>query len=218
MGSLARTLLVLTFVTGVIDAVCFLGLGQTFAAMQTGNVIFLGLGLSGYAGAPLVAPLVSLVAFIAGGGAALLARRVGATSGPRAIRVAIVIEVMLLAGAAILAAALDPVPEEAAAYAVIAVLAFAMGLRNTIVRQEGEANLTTIVLNLTLVGTSVHPALSPARGGEIAERAAAIAAIVAGALVGALLLQTSAALALATAAAVTGATGLALTLAPARAH
>jgi len=217
VSSLARTLLILTFVTGVIDAVCFLGLGQTFAAMQTGNVIFLGLGLSGYAGAPLIAPLVSLVAFIAGGGAALLARRVGATSGPRAIRVGIVAEVLLLAGAAALAVAFDPAPEEGAAYAVIAVLAFAMGLRNTIVRQEGEANLTTIVLNLTLVGTSVHPALSPARGGEIAERAAAIVAIVAGALLGALLLQSSVALALAAAASVTAAAGLAFAIAPGRA-
>lgn len=42
--SLTRTLLVLTFVTGILDAVSFLALGQVFAAMQTGNVIFLGLG------------------------------------------------------------------------------------------------------------------------------------------------------------------------------
>ena len=69
---LTRTLLVLTFVTGIVDAVSFLGLGQVFAAMQTGNVIFLGLGIAGTAGAPVV----SLVAFVAGGGlAALLARR-----------------------------------------------------------------------------------------------------------------------------------------------
>lgn len=47
---LTRTLLVRTFVTGIVDASSFLALGQVFAAMQTGNVIFLGLGeLTAYA-------------------------------------------------------------------------------------------------------------------------------------------------------------------------
>lgn len=63
---LTRALLVLTFVTGIVDAVTFVGLGQVFAAMETGNVIFLGLGIGGSAGAPLLMPLVALLAFLAG--------------------------------------------------------------------------------------------------------------------------------------------------------
>lgn len=51
-----RALLVLTVATGVIDATSFLALGGVFAAMQTGNVIFLGLGIAGAASAPLFAP------------------------------------------------------------------------------------------------------------------------------------------------------------------
>ena len=60
--SLGRTqvLLALTFVTGTVDAVSFLGLGQVFAGMQTGNVVFLGFGIAGAAGAAVAMPLISL--------------------------------------------------------------------------------------------------------------------------------------------------------------
>ena len=91
-----RTLLILTFATGIVDAVCFVGLGQVFAAMQTGNVIFLGLGIGGADGAPLGAPLLALAAFLLGGlGAVVLAAgREGA-----ALRPMVAIEIVLLAAA-----------------------------------------------------------------------------------------------------------------------
>ena len=41
------TLFGLTFVTGVIDAVSFLGLGHVFTANMTGNVVLLGFALGG---------------------------------------------------------------------------------------------------------------------------------------------------------------------------
>jgi uncharacterized membrane protein YoaK (UPF0700 family) len=44
---LRRTLLGLTVVTGVVDAVSFLGLGHVFTANMTGNVVFLGFALGG---------------------------------------------------------------------------------------------------------------------------------------------------------------------------
>lgn len=42
---LARTLLVLTFTTGLVDATSYLGLGHVFAANMTGNIVFLGFGI-----------------------------------------------------------------------------------------------------------------------------------------------------------------------------
>lgn len=108
--ALTRTLLALTFVTGIIDAVSFLALGQIFAAMQTGNVIFLGLGIADAGGAPVLAPLVTIGAFVLGGCcAALLGRRLGALSGT-GIAIALGIEVVLLATAAVLAAATEITP------------------------------------------------------------------------------------------------------------
>lgn len=205
---LTRTLLALTFVTGIVDAVTFLGLGQVFAAMQTGNAIFLGLGL-GLADAgevAVLAPLVALLAFLAGGAlAALLARPEPAGRG---LGFAIAIEVALLAGAAAIAAVATIEPDEAGAYALIALLALAMGLRNTIVRGFAGPNLATTVLNLTVTALTAAAPLAVASGGDLAQRAAAFVAILAGAATGALLLKTSLALPIATAAAITLAAGL----------
>src|SRR5689334_19178871 len=66
---LARALLVLTFTTGLVDAVSYLGLGHVFTANMTGNIVFLGFGIAGGYGLPVVAPLVSLGAFLVGAGA-----------------------------------------------------------------------------------------------------------------------------------------------------
>src|ERR1700736_6710616 len=73
---LTRTLLLLTFTTGLIDAVSYLGLGHVFTANMTGNVVLLGFGIAGSGGLPVVAPIVSLAAFLAGaGGGGVLAAR-----------------------------------------------------------------------------------------------------------------------------------------------
>lgn len=209
-------LLALTFVTGILDAVTFLGVAGVFAAMQTGNVIFLGFGLAGAADAPLLAPLVALAAFVTGGAlaAALLAGRRGFSAGP-----AIAVEVALIGGAACLAAATGDVSAgEPAAYALVAALSLAMGLRNTLVRREGGQNLATTVLNLTLTAVTPQAGAAVASSGDLAQRGAAVAAILAGAATGALLLKASLALPLFAAAAVTAAAGMAGTrLRPVRA-
>ncbi len=207
--SLTRTLLVLTFVTGIVDATSFLGLGQVFAAMQTGNVIFLGLGVAGAAGAPVVAPLIALVAFVGGGGLGALLGRCQAAGPGRVLLAALAIEVALLAGAAILSTAVDVSPGALFAYVTIALLSLAMGLRNTVVRGFAGPNLATTVLNLTLTALTSPAPLSVASGSDLGQRAAAFVAILAGAATGALLLKTSLALPLATAAAITLAAGLA---------
>ncbi|NLT07434.1 MAG: DUF1275 domain-containing protein [Solirubrobacterales bacterium] len=196
----AATLLALTFVTGIVDAVAFLALGQVFAAMQTGNVIFLGFGLAGAEGAPVAGPLAALVAFVAGG--ALVAVVVGAGRRGLTLRAAMAVEVVLLAGAAVAVAVVEPAEGEAAAYAVVAVLALAMGLRNTVARQEGNPNFATTVLNLTLTAVSVPAQAGVASRDDLRERGLAIVAILLGALVGALLLRIDPALALGAAAAV----------------
>src|SRR3954447_10621490 len=75
---LTRALLVLTLTTGLVDAVCYLGLGRVFAANMTGNIVLLGFGIAGSGGLPIVAPLVSLAAFLAGSAAGgVLAARTG---------------------------------------------------------------------------------------------------------------------------------------------
>jgi uncharacterized membrane protein YoaK (UPF0700 family) len=175
--------------------------------MQTGNVIFLGLGVGGASGAPVAAPLVALGAFLVGGAAAALLARTATPAGDR-LRLAMAAEIGLLALAAVLAALIDVDPGEFAAYLLIAILSGAMGLRNTIARGIGDPNLATTVLNLTLGAFVSSTPTGIASEGELELRAAAIGAILGGAVVGALLLKVSLALTIATAAAVVVAAAL----------
>src|SRR5438876_5913065 len=201
---LARALLALTFTTGLVDAVSYLGLGRVFTANMTGNIVFLGFGIAGSGGLPVVAPLVSLGAFLLGaGGGGVLAKRMGDRH-PAHIARALAIEVSLIGMAAVLAAAVDARPNAVSGDVAIALLAFAMGARNATVRRVGVPDLTTTVLTMTLTGLAAD---SPAAGGSgkgSARRVAAVLAMLTGALAGALLLKTSLVLPL------LGAAGLAL--------
>ena len=47
---LVRALIGLTVVTGLVDAISFLGLGHIFTANMTGNVVFLGFAAAGSPG------------------------------------------------------------------------------------------------------------------------------------------------------------------------
>jgi uncharacterized membrane protein YoaK (UPF0700 family) len=170
--------------------------------MQTGNVIFLGLGVAGVRGAPVLAPLVALCAFLVGGTAAAVLARTGTTAAEDRLRLAMAVEIGLLGGAAVLAALADVNPGDLGAYVLIAILSVAMGLRNTIARGIGDPNLATTVLNLTLSAFVSSTPTGIASESELTLRAAAIGAILAGAVAGALLLKTSLALAIAAAAAV----------------
>jgi predicted GNAT family acetyltransferase len=64
--SLVRTLVVLTLVSGLVDAVCYLGLGRVFTANMTGNVVVLGFAAAGAPGFSVPATLTSLAVFLVG--------------------------------------------------------------------------------------------------------------------------------------------------------
>src|SRR6478609_3635772 len=63
---LPGALLTLTLVTGMVDAVSFLGLGHVFTANMTGNVVFLGFAVAGASGLSVRASAIGLVSFLAG--------------------------------------------------------------------------------------------------------------------------------------------------------
>jgi uncharacterized membrane protein YoaK (UPF0700 family) len=194
--------LALTFTTGLIDAVSFLGIGHVFTANMTGNMVFLVFGVAGNGGLPVIAPLVSLAAFLAGaGGGGALASRL-AERHPEHIARALAIEVALIAAAAIFAAAVDIRPNAASGDLVIALLALAMGIRNATVRRLAVPDLTTTVLTMTLTGLAADSQLFGGSGKGSIRRTTAVAALLLGALAGALMLKTSILLPLAIAAAV----------------
>ena len=69
-------MLVLTFTTGVVDAVGYLGLDRVFTGNMTGNVVILGMAVVGAEDLPVLGPVLALVGVMAG--AALLTIHVGA--------------------------------------------------------------------------------------------------------------------------------------------
>jgi uncharacterized membrane protein YoaK (UPF0700 family) len=63
-------LIVLTIVTGVVDALAYLRLGHVFVANMTGNVVFLGFAAAGAGGLSVPGSLLALAFFLCGGIAA----------------------------------------------------------------------------------------------------------------------------------------------------
>jgi uncharacterized membrane protein YoaK (UPF0700 family) len=188
---LTRALLALTFSTGLVDAVSYLALGRVFTANMTGNVVLLGFGIAGSDGLPVVAPLVSLGAFLLGSACGGVIVKRTAKRHPRLVASALVIEVVLLGAATILGAVANVRPGDAAAYVMIVLLAFAMGVRNAAVRRIGVPDLTTTVLTMTLTALASESPLAGRSGAGSVRRMAAVFAMLIGAVSGALLLKTS---------------------------
>src|SRR5438093_21811 len=65
-SGVSRALIVLTFSTGLIDALSFLALGHVFTANMTGNVVFLAFAVGGATGLSAARSGTSLLAFMAG--------------------------------------------------------------------------------------------------------------------------------------------------------
>lgn len=188
---LTRALLALTFTTGLVDAVSYLALGRVFTANMTGNVVLLGFGIAGSGGLPVVAPIVSLGSFLVGAGAGgVLVRRLAA-SHPTLVARALAIEALLLVIATVIAAATTVRPGNASGYALIVLMASAMGVRNATVRHIAVPDLTTTVLTMTLTGFAAESRLAGGSGKGSVRRLAAVIAMLAGAIAGALLLKAS---------------------------
>ena len=75
-GPLPGLLLVLTVVTGVVDAVSILSLGRVFVANMTGNIVFAAFAVVGAPGFSLAASLFAVGGFLVGAylGGSIIAR------------------------------------------------------------------------------------------------------------------------------------------------
>ncbi len=186
-GLLPPLFLVLTLVTGVVDATSYLSLGHVFVANMTGNVVFLGFGIAGAGGISVWASLTALAFFLGGG---LVGGRVAsafAADRERHLRVAIGIQTVLVAAALIVAAAAGDHFGASARYSLIALLASGMGIQNAAARKLAVPDLTTTVLTLTLTGVASDSRLAGGEGARIGRRGLAVVSMLLGALLGGLL-------------------------------
>ncbi|MER7834396.1 YoaK family protein [Streptomyces sp. NPDC096040] len=178
-------LLALTVMGGLIDAVSYLGLGHVFTANMTGNVVILGFAAAGAPGFSVPHSATSLAAFLLGAAVGgRVAARFGGGSRRRWVRVTLAAEAVLLAVSAVVAFARPD--GTATTYILIALTAFAMGLRNANVRKLGVPDLTaTTVLTTTLTGLVSESRLGDATNPRSPRRAAAVLALIVGAVLGA---------------------------------
>jgi uncharacterized membrane protein YoaK (UPF0700 family) len=209
-GPLQGLLLLLTVLTGVVDAVSILALGRVFVANMTGNVVFAAFAVVGAPGFSLSASLFALAGFLAGaylGG--LLVTRHPSDRG-LLLRAGVLAELGLTAVAlAVTASSGDPgaghgtLGMAGGAFsapvtdATAAVLAAALGVQNAVARKLAVPDLTTTVLTMTLTGVGadlravfgrdarVRGAARATARAALGRRLLAVAAMVAGAAAGA---------------------------------
>jgi uncharacterized membrane protein YoaK (UPF0700 family) len=179
-------LLTLTFVTGVVDAVSFLGLGRVFVANMTGNVVFLGFAAAGEASLSVVASVTAVLAFLLGAlaGGRLISRV--DDRGHRLLRDSTLVQTALVAVSVVLAATLGA-GGRLGSELLIVVLGLAMGLQNAAVRRIDIPDLTTTVLTRTLTGLAADSKAAGGKGARPVRQLAAIAAMLLGAFAGGVL-------------------------------
>lgn len=185
-------MLALTFSTGVIDAVGYLGFDRVFSGNMTGNVVLLGMGIAGADGLPVVRPALALAGFLLGaviGGRVLGATPKSAWSLRTTITLALVAVGLL--GSAVLAAIPGTPTHPVLGASTTTLLAVAMGLQAATARRLAVTDVTTVVVTSTIVGFAADSRLAGGSGEKWARRLLAIVLIMAGALVGAATLYVS---------------------------
>jgi uncharacterized membrane protein YoaK (UPF0700 family) len=173
-------LILLTSTTGVVDAASVLGLGRVFTGNMTGNLLFLGFSLARAQDVSIAASVLAVGGFTfgAGGGSRIV-------RAPGGCRWGFAVELLLLICAFALAALAWRVPLRDEGLLVL--LAAALGIQGAVARGV-LGKVSTVVLTSTLMAATAD-LVSEHTTSTTVQRIAAIAAMLTGAIAGALLLR-----------------------------
>jgi uncharacterized membrane protein YoaK (UPF0700 family) len=186
-GPLPPLLVTMTIVTGLVDAFSYLVLGHVFVANMTGNIVFLGFALAGARGFSIPASIVALAAFALG---ALGSGRLGTAFGRRRgtlLSVTAAAQAIFFAAGVVMAVFASTPVSAGYRYGLIIALGLSMGAQNATARRLAVPDLTTTVLTLTIVGIAADSGIAGGSGSKAGRRAVSVIAMLAGALVGAIL-------------------------------
>ena len=193
-------LVLLTVATGFIDAASYLGLGHVFVANMTGNVVFFGFAANPNSGLSALMAAIAFAGFVVGAFGGGIAGRFWSGHTRWWPTVAFGLQGAMLIGAAVTACYAPPAPTGNGRAWLVAVLAVAFGLQNATVRKIAVPDLTTTVLTLTVTGLAADSRLGGGPGAKPLRRLSSIAAMLAGAAAGAVLIRVSLGLVIAAAA------------------
>ncbi|MCC3302255.1 YoaK family protein [Arthrobacter sp. zg-Y895] len=178
-------MLALTFSTGVVDAVGYLGLDRVFTGNMTGNVVLLGMAFAGGADLPILRPVLALLFFMLG--AALAGRML--RKGPEGWSGRTTLSLMVVAGVitalAVLTAVVDVQASSLLGSITTSALAIAMGIQAATAKRLKVAEITTVVVTSTITGLASDSRLAGGDSKHWVRRALAIALIMLGAVAGA---------------------------------
>jgi uncharacterized membrane protein YoaK (UPF0700 family) len=188
-GPLPILLHVLTIVTGLVDALSFLGLGDVFVANMTGNVVLLGFALAGRPEFSAGLHASALAAFLLGAAAGgRLGRWFGANR-PRLLAISAAPKLACGLAALLIAAGLSGWDQERVRYTLVVLMAVSMGVQNAVIRGLGVADMTTTVFTGTLTAFAAESGLAGGKNPRALRRLTGTAALAFGAALGALLLS-----------------------------
>jgi uncharacterized membrane protein YoaK (UPF0700 family) len=192
-----RLLLGLSFSAGIVDIIAFLGLGKVFTAFQTGNIVFLGLGIIGHGpkGIPLPNTAWVVASFLAFAVGAMVSARIvkpeqsKVTAWPQRVTVALVITAVSQVAFLIGWIATAGHPTAAAGATLVAIMAFGMGGQIHAARSLGVPDVSTTAATATWVTFVSDIATKSLRGKDRFMRLLSIVAMILGAAVGTYLLD-----------------------------
>jgi uncharacterized membrane protein YoaK (UPF0700 family) len=175
-------LLFLTVVTGIVDSISYVLLGHVFVANMTGNVVFVGFAAAGV-NISLIGTLISLACFVVGVviGGKLATRYVKRRFA--LLHRATMIMLVPLVVALVLCVLWGSQLHTHSQYLLVALLALAMGIQGAAARAIAVADLTTLVLTMTLTSL-VADASKNLRSVDNVRRLLSILAMLLGAAVG----------------------------------
>ncbi len=176
----------LTLMSGLIDAVSFLGLGHVFVANMTGNVVLLGFAVAGAPGISISGSLIAVAAFMCGGAFGGWLSRKHTESGAHLLSITTIAKIGIMLFAALLAWLAGPAGP--AGYAITAILAVSMGLQNAVVRSLAIPDMTTTVVTQTITGIAMDLPIVGGQNTRLWRRTFSVIIMFVGALLGALLL------------------------------
>ena len=184
-------LLVLTAATGAVDGVSYLALDRVFTGNMTGNVLFIGFGIVGVAGIPVLNNLVALLAFLLGAALGSRVTRGGAGGDVRLPGSSMVVQLVAVVGVLALAGVWFGVGRLGTTVMIVVtgVLALLLGAQASAVKHTGIRDLSTVVVTMTMVNLASDSRLAGGAGAAWTRRVGAIVTMGLGALAAAAIIR-----------------------------
>ncbi len=178
-------MLALTFSTGVVDAVGYLGLDRVFTGNMTGNVVLLGMAFAGGAELPILRPALALVFFMLGAALAGRMLRHGPEGWSWRVSVSLMVVAAWISFLAVFTSVVDVQSDEVLGSVTTSSMAAVMGIQAATAKRLKIAEVTTVVVTSTITGLAADSRLAGGDSKFWARRALAISLILAGAVAGA---------------------------------